>query len=73
MLQDRYIALLGSARAVIKADSICRTRGVKVRVIAVPESISSECGMCLEVSSDEKETFMELMKTQNIKVQLYDI
>lgn len=72
MCPDKYIAVFRSARDVIKADAACRKSGLSVRVIAVPETISSECGMCLEIASAEKNHFIRLMSLNNISTQLYD-
>lgn len=72
MSADRYIALLPTARDVIKADAACRAEGVRVRVIATPESISAECGMCLAIEPTDIEQFTELTKLKDIKVDIYD-
>lgn len=74
MYAGRTIATFRTAREVIKGDTACRKEGIPVRVMAVPESISSECGMCLEVEAEEggRARFLELMKLQNIPVHLYD-
>lgn len=72
MSADRYIALLPTARDVIKADAACHAEGVRVRVIATPESISAECGMCLAIEPTDIEQFTELIKLKDIKVDIYD-
>ncbi|MEF9950658.1 MAG: putative Se/S carrier-like protein [Mucinivorans sp.] len=45
-----YIAILKNARAVALAEETCRQQGLTVYVRAVPETISSECGLCLEIA-----------------------
>lgn len=72
MYAGRTIATFRTARDVIKGDSVCCKNGIRVRVIAVPECISSECGMCLELEAEGEDKFLELMKSQNIPVHLYD-
>lgn len=72
MCPGKYVATFRTARDVIRADAACRKNDIPVRVIAVPESISSECGMCLEIEAGWKEHVIELMNLHTIWIQLYD-
>lgn len=66
------IAVFQHARAVIRAEKCCRDHGVHVTVMPVPETISSECGMCLGVTDSDRALFDELMNKASIAVKLYD-
>lgn len=72
MLLDKQIAVFATAREVIKADTACRNNRLDTKVISVPEHISSECGMCLEVPVSQITTFLSLMDSLSLKTKLYD-
>lgn len=61
-----YIVLLKNARAVVAAERTLRERGIRVRVTPVPEHISSECGLCLEIASEDKKTIEEVLPQATI-------
>ncbi|MCU0609783.1 MAG: DUF3343 domain-containing protein [Chitinispirillaceae bacterium] len=43
------LILFQSTHAVIKAERLCLAQGIPCAVIAVPRTISSECGIALEL------------------------
>ena len=45
--------LFRSVREVIAAERLLSERGLHPVAIAVPRSLSSECGVCLRISDDE--------------------
>ena len=45
--------LFRSVREVIAAERFLSERGLRPVAVAVPRSLSSECGVCLRVSEDE--------------------
>lgn len=65
------IALFDNARAVIRAERACRDAGVQVAVVPLPESLSSECGMCLRVEPNQRQKFEELMLQLSIPMTMY--
>lgn len=66
------IAVFRSAREAIKADRICRDNSLETRVIPVPKHISSECGMCLKLLTQQSERVKEIIEKNNIKVTIYN-
>lgn len=46
------ILIFENTRLVIKAETILHKSGFAPKVIPVPKSISSECGMCLLIRKD---------------------
>jgi hypothetical protein len=53
--------LFQNIRQVILAEEWCGKNGIEVKVIPVPREYSSECGMCLELSTfngDSLHTFL---------------
>lgn len=63
-----WIALFKNVREVMKADALCREQGIRAAVMPVPESVSSECGMCLRIDPEERKRLAELCRTNNIEV-----
>lgn len=64
-----HIALFRNARAVIAAESKCRELNIEVTVRAVPESVSSECGLCLEIEEKDVNTIKQAIPG----VEIYEI
>jgi hypothetical protein len=48
------IYLFKSTREVINAENILQSGGIFCRIIPVPRSISSECGMGIEISENKE-------------------
>lgn len=64
-----YVVLFPNARAVVKAERECRAAGLSVAVIAVPSTLSSECGLCLRVDGVE----LERIKLMFSQCDVYEI
>ncbi len=65
-------ALFRSARDAVRAEKTCRAAGLAVAVVPPPREISSECGMALRVSADEREQFEKLMNREAIYVTIHE-
>jgi hypothetical protein len=63
------IALFESARIVIKSERILKASGIRCKAIPVPHHISSECGMALEVESDDISRIESLLHDSMIDVR----
>jgi hypothetical protein len=48
-MTKKVLLLFQSTHDVIKAERVVRAEGFSVQVVPVPRSVSSECGMSLEV------------------------
>ena len=55
------LLLFQSTHDVILAEKALRLEGIPRRVIPVPRSISSQCGMALEITPDNAEKAIELL------------
>ncbi len=55
--------LFQSTHDVILAEKAVRTRSIPCRVIPVPRSISSQCGMALEITGEYAEEAKRLLAT----------
>ena len=65
-MNHENLFLFPNVHIVMKADRICRKQGIKVRVIPVPENISSECGMCLLVATEDVKKCRELFNAEKL-------
>ena len=54
-MTKKILVLFQSTHDVIKAERTCLAAKIPVQVIPVPRSISSECGMALEINERAKE------------------
>lgn len=61
-----HIAIFRNARAVIAAETKCRELNIEVSVRAVPESVSSECGLCLEILKKDINTIKQAIPALRI-------
>lgn len=64
------LALFQSTRAVIQAERLCKKNNLSCKVIPVPRSISSECGMALEITDSEQQHLTKLCCTNSIKITI---
>ncbi|MCX8023176.1 MAG: DUF3343 domain-containing protein [Syntrophorhabdaceae bacterium] len=54
--EERYsVALFVSVGHVIKAEKILKKAGIPHKVIPVPRSISSDCGVCVRFLTEDKD------------------
>ena len=67
------IVLFNNVRAVIKAEKVIRNGGFACNVRPVPTTITSECGMCLEVSAKEKDNIVNLLTANHFDYILHEL
>ncbi|MFP4417102.1 MAG: DUF3343 domain-containing protein [Fibrobacterota bacterium] len=67
-MMNRTFFLFKTTRDAIKAERILTAHHKRVRVIPVPRSISSECGMALEFTQENPLELQQLLHTENISV-----
>ncbi len=72
-MKHHYIAIFNSARRVIQADELCREQSLTTTVVHTPKEYSSECGMSLKISSEDRESFEELMRENMLNYELYQL
>jgi hypothetical protein len=61
-----------STHDVILAEKAIRKEGIPRRVIPVPRSVSSQCGMALEIDPENRQKAIELLETCGIPTQIYE-
>ncbi len=65
---SRALLLFKSTRDAIKAERILKARHKKIKVIPVPRTISSECGIALELLQEEPDHLRDILEHENIAV-----
>ena len=70
---NRSIMVFRSIHDVIKSERLIKDKGFDYQIVPVPTHISSECGMCIEVTDNRLvETKIEL-ENNNIFHNIYPI
>jgi hypothetical protein len=63
---SRVVVLFQSTHDAIKAERLCIGHRLECRIIAVPRSISSDCGIGLEMKEDLIPTLSSLLDKNDI-------
>ncbi len=63
------VLLLESIHQVMRAEKLLKERGMKIDLIPVPREISSDCGMAIELPSEEEREVMHLLEETGIPVR----
>ncbi len=61
--QNYCVALFDSVSHVMKAEKILKKAGISHKLIPVPRSISSDCGVCLRFLPEQKEMIIEALES----------
>lgn len=67
-VSERCAAVLEAIHYVIKGEKILKGAGLAIDVIPVPREISSECGMALEFSCQERDRVKRLLTDEDVTV-----
>ncbi|MCD6112721.1 MAG: DUF3343 domain-containing protein [Bacteroidales bacterium] len=63
--------LFESTHAVMKAERICIKNDVYYKIVPVPRSISSQCGMALEVKKESEDILSKLLEENKLNFEKY--
>jgi len=64
--------LFKSTHTVIKAEKCCHQQGIMCNIVPIPRSISTECGMGIEVKKEQVENIITLLKKNKITYTTYN-
>jgi hypothetical protein len=67
------LLLFETTRSVIKAERLLKQQGLHPRVVPIPRSISSECGMALEVDSEELLAAQQTLAQEQIALSIHTL
>ena len=62
---NSYI-LFHSSNYAIWAENVLKDGGIACKLVSVPREISSDCGYCIEVLSELKDTTLKLLEKKHI-------
>lgn len=66
-MKSRGIALFFTQSSAIRAEKVSLDAGLKVKMIATPRELSSDCGMALQFEPTEKEILEGLLAAKRIE------
>jgi len=61
--QHFCVALFDSVSHVMKAEKILKGTGIPHKLIPVPRSISTDCGVCLRFLPEQKDAIIEALES----------
>ena len=56
-----WVALFDSVSHVMKAEKVLKEANIPYKIIPVPKSISSDCGVCVRFLPEQKESIVEAL------------
>jgi len=66
------LALFDSTRAVIKAERLCKSKGIACKIIPVPHDLSAECGMALSFKPEDYVQIEQLFREEVIVARFFE-
>ena len=67
-----YYLLFDSTHAVIKSERLCRSENIPCTIIPVPRTISSNCGMAIELTDKELPAVEALLGRNRIEFRRHE-
>jgi hypothetical protein len=71
--QNYCVALFDSVSQVMKAEKILKNAGIPHKLIPVPRSISTDCGVCLRFLPEQKEMIIKTLEPTIHVSEVYDL
>lgn len=68
--QEYLIALFRSVNHVIQAEKLLATLRIPHKIIPVPKSISTECGVCIRILPEQRDALVQALEG---KTEIIDI
>lgn len=65
----RYVITFRSVHFAMKAEALLKREHIPVQLIPIPRTISSDCGIALEVSEDDREKTKELLENNQFTIE----
>jgi hypothetical protein len=69
----RYVILFDSIHSVIKSEKLIKLMRVDYQIVPVPSNLSTECGMCIEISEISLESIQTMLIKNCIRFKIYHI
>jgi hypothetical protein len=62
------VLLFASTHQAIRAEKLAKEKNLSVKLIPVPRHLSSDCGVCLRFSWDQKEEILCRLEKERVKM-----
>lgn len=72
-MAEKVLLVFKSTRDVIVSERECKKSGFSCIAVPTPREHSSQCGIALEVPSEQKEKVFELLKNMGKQFKLFKI
>jgi Protein of unknown function (DUF3343) len=69
----KYVILFDSTHWVIMAERRCQEAGISCQAIPVPRQFTSDCGIALEISENDKINVERILKDNSINADFHKI
>lgn len=64
------IVTFHSTSHAIQAEKVCRKCGIEVKLIPTPRQLSSDCGVSLRFSPEDKEAVLAALQERKVEISL---
>lgn len=64
------IVLFKGVRQLMRADKACREAGLTVKVMPVPHTYSTECGMSLVINDEDIDKMVKIVTELEIEIKI---
>jgi len=70
MVADRYTVVLAhSTSHAVRAEKVLSRAGIGCKLIPVPRSISSDCGVCVRVERADAEAALQALEDAGVEIE----
>ena len=63
------VILFPSIHFVLQAEKMIKGKGFSIDLIPVPRQLSSDCGICMLIEWEQKETLCTILEGQGVKIE----
>ncbi len=65
-MNDHLYMIFKSMTHVLSAERAARKSGIACRMVPIPRHLSTDCGMCISVKTDDKQEFLKAVEQKNL-------
>jgi len=67
------VILVDSTSHALQIEKILHKQNIQSKLIPVPRHLSSDCGVCVRIASDQREMAEEILESNKIAYQSIDV
>jgi len=65
---EHLVVLFHSTHHALRAESLVRAAGMKADLVPVPRQLSSDCGVCLCILSEDRDRVVEILAAHYVEI-----